>query len=99
MLDLNATNIEELESELAERAIEVSVEVIRSVCKGLEVNADKVNLAILSNIDMDLIVDKNNYLQTLKLNLPRCEQAEEFELCKKASEWIKKLEALDNTDI
>lgn len=91
MLRLNATNIQELESELQERAVEVSVEVVKSICKGLEVNADRVNLAILSEINMDLIVNRENYLQTLELNLPRCEHAEEFELCNTAASWIDKL--------
>lgn len=93
MLEFNATNLQELEIELQERSIEVSIEVVASVCKGLSVGADKVNLAILSKVDMDLTVDKDNYLETLKLNLPRCEQGEKYELCKEASDWIKKLEA------
>ena len=92
MLNINAQNLEDLEQELNERAIEVSIEVIRSICQGLSVDADSVNLAIMSSIDMDLIVSKDKYLEALKLNLPRCEEAEEYELCQLAAEWIKKLE-------
>ena len=91
MLNFNAENIEDLEEEARERAIEVSVEVVTAVTKALEAGADKVVVGILSSIDMDLSVDKANYLEALETNLNRCAEAEEFELCDVASKWIKKL--------
>ena len=41
--------------------------------------------------NLDINVDKENYLQALTLNLPRVEEAEEFELCQRAVKWISHL--------
>ena len=91
MINFDAENIEDLEQEARDRAIEVSVEVVTAVIKALEAGADKVVIGILSSIDMDLSVDKANYLEALETNLNRCVEAEEYELCDEASKWIKKL--------
>ena len=91
MINFEASNIEELEEEARERALEVSVEVVTAVTKALDAGADKVVIGILTTLDMDLSVDKDGYLEALETNLVRCEEAEEYELCKKAINWIKKL--------
>ena len=91
MLNFKAENIEDLEEEARERAIEVSVEVVTAVIKALECGADKVVIGILTTLDMDLSVHKEGYLEALETNLARCEDAEEYELCKTAIGWIKKL--------
>ena len=91
MLEFDAKNLEELELEAAAKAHEVSVEVTKSVIKALENNVDKVVIGILCSLDLDLSVDKSGYLDALETNLVRCEEAEEFELCKESIKWIKKL--------
>jgi Flp pilus assembly secretin CpaC len=91
MLEFNADNIEELEAEAAKRAHEVSVEVTKSVIKALEKDVDKVVIGLLATIDMDLSVERSGYLEALETNLVRCEEAEEYELCKESIKWIKKL--------
>jgi len=91
MLNFKAENIEDLEEEARERALEVSVEVVTAVVKALECGADKVVIGILTTLDMDLSVHREGYLEALETNLARCEEAEEYELCKKAIGWIKKL--------
>lgn len=88
MLRLNAKNLQELEIEISEKSIQVSVEIIKNVCKALEEGADKVNIAILTNLDMDLSIHKDGYLEALITNLERCSAAEEYELCQNASNWI-----------
>jgi hypothetical protein len=40
---------------------------------------------------MDLSVERSGYLEALETNLVRCEEAEEYELCKESIKWIKKL--------
>jgi hypothetical protein len=42
-------------------------------------------------VDLDLSVERSGYLEALQTNLVRCEEAEEYELCKEAIKWIKKL--------
>ena len=91
MLYFKATNIEELEIEAQKRAHEVSVVTTSSIIKALEKDADKVVVGILSTLDLDLSVERSGYLEGLKTNLVRCEEAEEYELCKQSIKWIKKL--------
>ncbi len=91
MLEFNAENLEELEIEAAARAHEVSVEVTKGVIKALDNNVDKVVIGVLATLDLDLSVDKEGYLEALETNLVRCEESEEFELCKESIKWIKKL--------
>ena len=93
MLEFNVNNLEELESEAQLRAHEVSVCVVTGVIKALENNVDKVVIGILKSVDLDLSIEKSGYLEGLETNLVRCEEAEEYELCKEAIVWIKKLRA------
>ena len=91
MLEFNANNVEELEAEARERAHEVSVNVVTCVIKALEADVDKVIIGIMVTVDLDLSVERSGYLEALQTNLVRCEEAEEYELCKEAIKWIKKL--------
>ena len=52
---------------------------------------DKVVIGLLATIDMDLSVERSGYLEALETNLIRCEEAEEYELCKESIKWINKL--------
>jgi len=92
MLEFNANNMEELEEEARLKATEVSMAVVEGICNGLDEGADVIALGILSSLDMDITVKRENYLEALKLNLHRVENAEEFELCQRAVQWIKQLE-------
>ena len=91
MLYFEATNIEELEIEAKKRAHEVSVVTTSAIIDALNKGADKVVVGILSTLDLDLSVEKSGYLEALQTNLVRCEESEEFELCKESIKWIKKL--------
>jgi hypothetical protein len=91
MLEFNASNHEELELEAKSRAHEVSVYVVTGVIKALETGVDKVIIGTLKTLDLDLSIAKEGYLECLETNLVRCEEAEEYELCKEAIIWIKKL--------
>ena len=91
MLEFNANNVEELEAEARDRAHEVSVNVVTCVIKALEADVDKVIIGIMVTVDLDLSVERSGYLEALQTNLFRCEEAEEYELCKEAIKRIKKL--------
>ena len=91
MLNFNANNVEELEAEARERAHEVSVNVVTCVIKALEADVDKIIIGVMVTVDLDLSVERSGYLEALQTNLVRCEEAEEYELCKEAIKWIKKL--------
>ena len=91
MLKFNADNFEELQEEFNQKSMEISIEIVKSVIEGLEIGVDKVELGVMSKIDIVLSVHSDSYLEALRTNLRRCEEAEEFELCAKALEWINKL--------
>jgi hypothetical protein len=91
MIEFNASNVEELEAEARERAHEVSVNVVQCVIRALTAGVDKVIVGYMANVDLDLSVEKDGFLEALETNLVRCEEAEEYELCKEAIKWIKKL--------
>ena len=91
MIEFNSDSVEDLEIEAQKRAHEVSVEVTKAVILALEKDVDKVVVAILKNVDLDLSVEKSGFLEALEFNLGRCEEAEEYELCKESIKWIKKL--------
>ena len=91
MLYFEATNIEELEIEAKKRAHEVSASTTSAIIEALNKGADKVVVGVLSTLDLDLSVEKSGFLEALETNLVRCEEAEEYELCKESIKWIKKL--------
>ena len=92
MLEFEANNLEELEEEARLKATEISLAIIQSVCDGLDEGADVIALGILSSLDMDITIKRENYLEALTLNLQRVEDAEEYELCSRAVKWIEQLQ-------
>lgn len=92
MLEFEANNLEELEEEARLKATEISLAIIQAVCDGLDEGADVIALGILSSLDMDITIKKENYLEALTLNLQRVEDAEEYELCSRAIKWIEQLQ-------
>jgi len=93
MIEFNSENLEDLEEEARSRAIEVSVAIVEGICNGLDKGADKIALGFMKSQNLDINVDKENYLDALLINLGRVEQAEEFELCQRAVQWIDKLKS------
>jgi hypothetical protein len=91
MIEFNSQNMEDLEEEARHRATEISIAIVQGICNGLDQGADVVALGFMKSQNLDINVDKENYLQALTLNLPRVEEAEEFELCQRAVKWINHL--------
>jgi hypothetical protein len=91
MIEFNSQNMEDLEEEAKSRATEVSLAIVESICNGLDQGADVIALGFMKAQNLDINVNKPDYLQALLLNLPRVEEAEEFELCQRAIQWIDKL--------
>ena len=92
MLKFNANNFDELESEIQERAHEVSVFTVKAVCDGLDADVDSVNVGYMKNLNLDVTCERTGFLEALTLNYKRCEEDEEYELCIRARDWIKKLQ-------
>jgi hypothetical protein len=96
MIEFEATNFSELEQEASRRAHEISVATLTAVCKAIDENADIVSLGYLSQLNLDITVKRQDYLEALELNIDRAAEVEEFELCAKAQQYIKILKLHDN---
>ena len=93
MIEFNSQNMEDLEEEAKIRAIEVSLAIVECICNGLDQGADVIALGFMKAQNLDININKPDYLKALELNLPRVEEAEEFELCQRAVQWIDKLKS------
>ena len=89
MLKFNARNIEELQEEVNMRSHEVSVAIVRSICEAIESDVDHVEVGSIVGGGLSIGVGRPDFISALKTNLPRCGEAEEFELCARAMAWIK----------
>jgi hypothetical protein len=89
MLKFNARNIEELQEEVNMRSHEVSVAIVRSICEAIESDVDHVEVGSIVGGGLSIGVGRPDFITALKTNLPRCGEAEEFELCARAMAWIK----------
>ena len=92
MLRFKATNLEELQEEVNMRAHEVSVAVITSICDALEAGVDRVEIGLIDGGGISLGVERKDFLKSLQTNLHRAQEAEEYELCARAVEWMGKLQ-------
>jgi hypothetical protein len=91
MIYFEADNSDDLELETQQRSLEVGVGICSCVCEALEQDVDSVIIGLIPKLDMELIVKKEGYYDSLEKNLKRCEEAEEFELCQRIKYWMNKL--------
>ena len=90
-MEFNSDNMDQLEEECKLRAHEVSIATVKAVIAGLEQDVDVVNIGFMKNLNMDITCERGGFLEALELNVPRCEEVEEYELCGEARKWINKL--------
>jgi hypothetical protein len=93
MINFESTNFDDLSKEALNRAHEISVEIITAICKGMDENAEVISLGLFSNLNLDILIKKADYLNALKTNLNRVAELEEYELCAKAIKCINILES------
>lgn len=92
MLRFNATNLEELQEEVNQRAHEVSVAVVTAICDALDAGVDRVEVGLVKGGGISLGVEQKDFLRSMQTNLDRCQEVEEYELCARAVEWMAKLQ-------
>jgi len=93
MLKFNAKNLEELQEEVKARSHEVAIAIVSAVCLALEKDVDHVEIGSVAEGGLSIGVKRSDYLKALDLNLGRCQEAEEYELCAKVVDWMAKLSA------
>lgn len=92
------TGTGELYQKLLEKGNEFSLLICDSVCTALDKGIDEVTIEIELDdvLAMDVTCAREDYLEALILNLPRVEEEEEYELCTRVVNHIKKLESEKN---
>jgi len=92
------TGAGELYQKLLEKGNEFSLLICDSVCTALDKGIDEVTIEIELDdvLSMDVTCAREDYLEALILNLPRVEEEEEYELCTRVVNHIKKLESEKN---
>jgi hypothetical protein len=92
MIEFISENLEDLSQEVSQKQFEISVEILRAVCTGVEDELTIVQLPIASKIPIETSVSKESFLDVLLLNISRVSEVEEYELCARAVKCIHKLE-------
>ncbi len=101
MLQFESTNLQDLEREFEERSHEISLAVVEGICDALDNGEDYIEIGefpklisvrtIATELDLALFCYRDDFLESLQVNLPRCIESEDYELCIRARDWIKKL--------
>ena len=92
------TGASELHQKLSQKGNEFSILICDSICTALDKGIDEVTIEIELDdvLAMDVTCAREDYLEALILNLPRVEEEEEYELCTRVVNHIKKLESEKN---
>jgi hypothetical protein len=92
---ISVADIEEFEDLIKSKHLRISQEIIKKILENLNTKKKYVNVleVYVEDLDqtMDLTVERENYLETLELNLKIHELHEDYEGCSKIQKAIKKL--------
>jgi len=91
MLNFKANNLDELQEEINLRSHEVSIAIITGICQALEAGVDHVEVGSIAGGGMSIGVSRPDFASAIKTNMHRCQEAEEYELCGRATEWLKRI--------
>ena len=92
MIRFNAKTEEEFQTEILERDQEIALEIVKCICDALDENVDKVIIGVIAEMGAELSAKREGFLEALKANLHKVEEAEDYELCSRTKIWIEKLE-------
>ena len=92
------TGAGELYQKLLEKGNEFSLLICDNICTALDEGIGEVTIEIELDdvLAIDVTCAREDYLEALILNLPRVEEEEEYELCTRVVNHIKKLESEKN---
>lgn len=91
MLSFKATNLEELQEEVNLRSHEVSIAIVDGICQALDAGVDYVEVGLVAGGGISIGVKRPDFANTIRTNMHRCQEAEEYELCGRAIEWLKRI--------
>jgi hypothetical protein len=94
MIEFRSNNLEDLEMECLQEAHKIAKYLIETVCDALDNNVDRVPFGAFETSEGERIVlniEEPTFLRILEVNIERVEEAEEYELCARATQWIETL--------
>ena len=91
MLSFKATNLEELQEEVNLRSHEVSVAIVNGICQALDAGVDYVEVGSVAGGGISIGVKRPDFANAIQTNMHRCQEAEEYELCGRATDWLKRI--------
>jgi hypothetical protein len=98
MIIFKSSTIEELLNEFNDSSYDISLHIVSEICQAIEENKEKALIGVAPNIplqektELEFYVDKENFLETLRINLPNIEAMENYFMCSVILENIKILE-------
>lgn len=98
MLYFKSTTEEDLADEINQRAYEVAQSITETITLALEedIESEAVLFGEIPSIDMQLIIEREDFLKNLDMNFERLIEEELFELAQRSKKWMDWLE--ENTD-
>ena len=94
MIEFRSNNLEDLEMECLRKAHKIAKYLVETVCDALDNNVDQVPFGTFETSEGEQVVlniEESTFLRTLEANIERVEEAEEYELCARAAQWIETL--------
>jgi hypothetical protein len=92
---ISVADIEEFENLIKAKHLKISQEIIKKILDNLKTKKKHIHVleVYVEDLDqiMDLTVERENFLETLELNLKIHELHEDYEGCSKIQKAIKKL--------
>jgi hypothetical protein len=98
MILFESTDFESLNTEFQIRSNEISIEVLRKICKvAHDSSIEKIVIGAVPKLDFELVIGRSEFISSLEKNLSRVEEEEEYELCARAVECIEYLKSIDGS--
>lgn len=92
---ISVADVEEFEDLIKSKHLRISQEIIKKILDNLNTKKNHIHVleVYVEDLDqiMDLTVERENFLETLELNLKIHELHEDYEGCSKIQKAIKKL--------
>jgi len=88
ILTFEATTVEEFIDEAMERSAELSIVIMKKTMRAIENKAPHAIYGYIPSMGICLSCSEEEYKMVLETNMEKCEEIEEYELCKMAMKYL-----------
>ena len=88
ILTFNATSVEEFVDESIERSAEMAIVLMKKTLRAIENKDPFVIYGYAPRLGICLSCEEKEYRVVLETNMEKCEEIEEYELCKMAMKYL-----------